>query len=103
LGKPGIEILHLIPNLEIYDGQAVCCGIAGTYGYKEEKYHIAMDVGQPLFELINDDFPDSPCVICDSETCRWQITHATGKPTVHPVELLAKAYGLPVEGILNDL
>jgi glycerol-3-phosphate dehydrogenase subunit C len=103
LGKPGIELLALIPNLEIFDSKAVCCGIAGTYGYKEEKYDISMNVGRPLFDLIKHDLPDSPFVICDSETCRWQITHATGKPAVHPVELLAKAYGLPVEGVLNDL
>jgi glycerol-3-phosphate dehydrogenase subunit C len=103
LGKPGIEILNLIPDLVIQDSKAVCCGIAGTYGYKEEKYKISMDIGQQLFTLIDHDLPDSPFVICDSETCRWQITHATGKPAVHPVELLAKAYGLPVEGVLNEI
>ena len=36
---------------------------------------------------------DQP-VICDSETCRWQITHATGAPSIHPVQALAAAYGL---------
>jgi glycerol-3-phosphate dehydrogenase subunit C len=33
-------------------------------------------------------------VACDSETCRWQIEHATGRPSKHPVELLYQAYGL---------
>jgi glycerol-3-phosphate dehydrogenase subunit C len=42
-------------------------------------------------------------VVCDSETCRWQITHATGKPAIHPAELLAKSYGLPVEGVLQKI
>ena len=32
---------------------------------------------------------------CDSETCRWQIEHATGVRSVHPVELLHRAAGLP--------
>jgi glycerol-3-phosphate dehydrogenase subunit C len=32
--------------------------------------------------------------VCDSETCRWQIAHATGAKMIHPVELLAQAYGL---------
>ena len=32
--------------------------------------------------------------VCDSETCRWQISHATGLPSVHPIELLHRAYGL---------
>ncbi len=103
IGKPGLEVLSLIPGLHIIDSLADCCGVAGTYGYKKEKYGIAMQVGQNLFNLLSTDLVDSPLVVCDSETCRWQITQATGKPAVHPVELLAKSYGLPVEGVLSSL
>ena len=103
IGKPGLELLRLIPKLRIIDSQAACCGIAGTYGYKSEKYDISMAVGQSLFRFIAQDVATSPVVVCDSETCRWQITHATGKPAVHPVELLAKSYGFSVEGILETI
>jgi glycerol-3-phosphate dehydrogenase subunit C len=103
IGKPGLQIMNLIPELNIIDSQAACCGIAGTYGYKKEKYDIAMEVGQSLFQFILQDMADSPIVVCDSETCRWQITHATGKPAVHPVEIIAKSYGLPVEGALASI
>lgn len=103
VGKPGIELLRLIPGIKIVDSQATCCGIAGTYGYKSEKYDIAMNVGRPLFQFISEEVAESPLVVCDSETCRWQITHATGKPAVHPVELLAKAYGFPGEGVLSTI
>ncbi|MCI0521739.1 MAG: anaerobic glycerol-3-phosphate dehydrogenase subunit C [Chloroflexi bacterium] len=98
LGKLAIELLSLIPGLRLEDSHAACCGIAGTYGYKEEKYPISMQVGKPLFEFVS--AAESPFAVCDSETCRWQITHATGKPAVHPVELLAVAYGFPPEGAL---
>jgi glycerol-3-phosphate dehydrogenase subunit C len=100
LGRPGIEVLGLIPGLKVFDSHSACCGIAGTYGYKKEKYDIAMQVGQPLFDFIRQ--TEAPVVICDSETCRWQITHATGVPAIHPVELLAASYGLPVEGALHQ-
>jgi glycerol-3-phosphate dehydrogenase subunit C len=103
IGKPGVQILRLIPELKIIDSQSACCGIAGTYGYKTEKYDISMEVGKSLFEFISGDLASSPVVVCDSETCRWQITHATGKPAIHPVELVAKSYGLPVEGILSTI
>jgi glycerol-3-phosphate dehydrogenase subunit C len=99
IGKPGTELLGLIPGLTVVDSNAPCCGIAGTYGYKAEKYDISMAVGKSLFNFIND-MVDSPIVICDSETCRWQITHATGKPAIHPVELIAKSCGLEVENSL---
>jgi glycerol-3-phosphate dehydrogenase subunit C len=100
IGKPGIQLMELIPGLIIIDSQAACCGIAGTYGYKKEKYEIAMKVGKDLFEFIEQGVAQGSVVVCDSETCRWQITHATGKPAVHPAEILAKAYGINVEGPL---
>jgi glycerol-3-phosphate dehydrogenase subunit C len=98
LGKPGLEILDLIPELRSIESNAYCCGVAGTYGYKSEKYEIAQEVGSPLFDFIQE--LGEPLVICDSETCRWQITHATGLPTIHPIELLAVAYGYKPEGAL---
>lgn len=101
IGKPGIEILNLIPKLIIVDSHAACCGIAGTYGYKTEKYDIAMQVGAPLFDFVKE--IHGPVVICDSETCRWQITHATGVPCVHPVELLALAYGFSIDEPMASL
>jgi glycerol-3-phosphate dehydrogenase subunit C len=99
IGRPGLELLGLIPELTIIESQSPCCGVAGTYGYKSEKYDIAMKVGEPLFQFVRE--VDGPVVVCDSETCRWQITHATGTPSVHPMELLAAAYGAPVEGPLR--
>ncbi|MGO9079888.1 MAG: anaerobic glycerol-3-phosphate dehydrogenase subunit C [Streptosporangiaceae bacterium] len=92
IGKPALDLLELIPELSVVELDRACCGIAGTYGIKQEKYDIAMRVGSGLFADIADVAPDS--AICDSETCRWQITHATGKSSVHPVEVLYRAYGL---------
>ena len=101
LGKPGLELLSLIPGLSLVDSQVACCGIAGTYGYKKEKYEIAMNVGKPLFDFVHQ--TGGGVVVCDSETCRWQITHATGVPAIHPVELMAAAYGFKPEGPLAKL
>lgn len=101
IGRPGTELLELIPALNVVESESVCCGMAGTYGYKSEKHQIAMDVGKSLFELVGN--VDGPVVICESETCRWHITKATDTPSVHPVELLAAAYGFPVEGKLAEL
>jgi glycerol-3-phosphate dehydrogenase subunit C len=93
IGQPAMYLFDLIPDLRVRMADAACCGIAGTYGFKVEKYEIAMDVGKPLFEQVRKNGVDKP-VICDSETCRWQITHATGARSVHPVQVLAAAYGL---------
>jgi glycerol-3-phosphate dehydrogenase subunit C len=51
-----------------------------------------MAAGRELFRQVEAARPD--LVVCDSETCRWQIEHASGLDSVHPIELLHRAYGL---------
>ena len=92
IGKPALELLALIPGLQVTEMNARCCGIAGTYGLKAEKYDIAMAVGADLFEQVR--ASGAATVACDSETCRWQIAKATARPAVHPIDLLHRAYGL---------
>jgi glycerol-3-phosphate dehydrogenase subunit C len=92
MGLPAIDLMELIPGVKIKHVQADCCGIAGTYGYKKEKYQIAQDVGRVVFDQVQ--AAGSWLGVCDSETCRWQISRATGLKMIHPVELLAQAYGL---------
>ena len=92
IGKPALDLLALVPQLTTIETGASCCGVAGTYGLKREKYDIAMKAGHGLFAEIAEAGPDR--AVCDSETCRWQIEHATGVRTVHPVEMLHRASGL---------
>jgi glycerol-3-phosphate dehydrogenase subunit C len=92
IGKPALELLALVPGLEVRELDARCCGIAGTYGLKREKYEIAMQVGADLFGQV--EASGARIVVCDSETCRWQIEHGTQRPSVHPIELLHQAYRL---------
>jgi glycerol-3-phosphate dehydrogenase subunit C len=90
IGKPALDLMELVPGLRTVEMDAECCGTAGTYGYKQEKYDIAMKVGAPLFGQIRS--AGSQISACDSETCRWQIEHGTGAPSLHPIEILLMAY-----------
>lgn len=92
VGTPALDLLDLVPGLEVELSRSGCCGTAGTYGTKVEKYQIAMDVGRPLFEQAADARADF--VVCDSETCRWHIAKSTGLPVYHPVQVLDRAYRL---------
>lgn len=92
MGMPAIRLLELIPGLKVVESGEGCCGIAGTYGLKKEKYDVAQAVGQVLFDMVIDTNPE--LAVCDTETCRWQISKSTGVPTVHPVSLIHRAYGL---------
>ena len=92
IGKPALDLLALVPELSVIELDVDCCGIAGTYGLKREKYEISMAVGERLFSELRE--AHAGVAACDSETCRWQIEHGSGVRAVHPVELLYRAYGL---------
>jgi glycerol-3-phosphate dehydrogenase subunit C len=92
IGKPALDLFALIPGLRAIELDADCCGIAGTYGLKKEKYEISMTVGKRLFGELRESNGD--VAACDSETCRWQIEHGADMHAVHPIELLHRAYGL---------
>jgi glycerol-3-phosphate dehydrogenase subunit C len=92
VGHPATRILSLVPELEIVETGEPCCGAAGTYGLKREKYDIARQVGQPVFDAIRAVPGDD--ALCDSETCRWWLAGHTGRRMLHPIEILAEAYGL---------
>ncbi len=90
IGLPAMDLFALVPGLDAQDLDHDCCGVAGTYGLKEEKFQVALDVGAPLFERLRQGGASQAA--CDSETCRWHIQQATGTRLRHPVEILAEAY-----------
>jgi glycerol-3-phosphate dehydrogenase subunit C len=94
-GMPALDLLALVPGLKVEQSTVGCCGMAGTYGVKAEKYGIAMDVGAGLWEQARTLKPDF--IVCDSETCRWHIAKATGLPVYHPVQVLDHAYASRAE------
>ena len=84
-----IELLKLIPNIELKVLDSQCCGIAGTYGFKKENYKTSQDIGESLFNQIEAE--DYDYIVTDCETCKWQIEMSTTKRCEHPVSILAEA------------
>ena len=82
-----IELLKLIPNVELVKLDSQCCGIAGTYGFKKENYATSQAIGESLFTAIEASGCD--LVATDCETCKWQIEMSTSKKVLHPIEILA--------------
>ena len=84
-----VELLKLIPNVELVVLDSQCCGIAGTYGFKKENYPTSQAIGDTLFKQI--EASDIDYVVTDCETCKWQIEMSTTKKCEHPVSILAMA------------
>lgn len=96
IGVPAVRLLRKIPGVRIEELDAGCCGLSGSYGFKEEKHGIALKIGEPLFSKVrqgraNDQFR---WVVSECGSCRLQIEKGSGAPTLHPVAILLAAYGL---------
>ncbi len=90
IGRPWLRLLRAVPGIEIEEMKADCCGMAGTYGFKNEKYQISMDIGRELFEAIQQFQPD--VVVTECGSCQMQIEHGTHLAAIHPAEILRAAY-----------
>ncbi|MDR7867019.1 MAG: anaerobic glycerol-3-phosphate dehydrogenase subunit C [Sporomusaceae bacterium] len=90
IGRPALELLAALPGVTVADLDAGCCGIAGSYGFKADRYDISMAIGRELFAKIKAQPADA--VLADCGTCRLQIAHGTGAKVLHPISVIRKAY-----------
>ncbi|MGI6227303.1 MAG: anaerobic glycerol-3-phosphate dehydrogenase subunit C [Peptococcales bacterium] len=88
IGVPATKLLKEMAVDELIVEDSYCCGISGTYGFKKEKYSLAMSIGAPLFKDIKE--AQVPLVITDCGTCKLQIVHGTGVEVKHPAVILEK-------------
>jgi glycerol-3-phosphate dehydrogenase subunit C len=91
IGRPWYHLLRLIPGVTVDDIDAGCCGMSGTYGFKQEKYEVSMGIGRELFASISAAQPQMVATEC--ATCQMQIEHGTSYQAIHPAEILLQAYG----------
>jgi len=93
IGVPGLELVRMIPGVKAIHLDEGCCGVAGTFGMKKRNYDESMAIGQQLFKALTDAKHGITCGLSESSTCRLQMEHGSGKPVLHPIEVLARAYG----------
>jgi len=88
IGSYPADLLRMVPGIEVAEVETLCCGMAGSFGYKKEYAALSEAIGARLFEQIARHPGDvAACGI----SCRSQIEMGTGRRVVHPVEVLARA------------
>jgi len=92
VGTPGEHLLRLVPGLSVQPVQKGCSGMAGTYGLKRENYRSSLRAGLNLINELR--LPQYQAATTECSTCKMQMEQGTTKPTVHPIKILAVAYGL---------
>jgi Fe-S oxidoreductase len=95
IGTPGENLLRLIPELRLTKLEKGCSGMAGTYGLRQKNYRSSLRVGLPLMTTLRDGPFQAGTTECAA--CKIQMEQGTTKPTIHPIKLLAAAYGLAPE------
>ena len=88
IGRTGMEMLRRIPGLAVEDMDSGCCGISGSYGFKRNKYDIAMRVGAPLFDALRNS--KANLAVSECGTCRVQMRHGSSLPAEHPLSFLLR-------------
>ncbi len=92
VGTPSVNLLRLVPGLKVHSIEKGCSGMAGTWGLKRRNYRTSLRIGLPLISEVRDGPYHAAMTECS--TCAMQIDGGTHKPTVHPIKVLAAAYGL---------
>ena len=72
-----------------------CSGIDGTWGYRAENYALARKVAAPMAKEVT--AAGNEVVCGDCHLANGAIEQETGVRPVHPMQLMARAYGIPPE------
>lgn len=90
--SPLLELLSLIPELSVRKIDHGCSGMAGAFGLTRENFTTSVRIGWDLISEMRSGEFTAGTTECSS--CRLQMEQGTATPTVHPIKLLAIAYGL---------
>ena len=72
---------------------AGCCGMAGAFGYEKKHYDLSVRIANlDLIPKLNA-APDAT-IVATGTSCRHQIRDLTGRPALHPLEVMLESlYG----------
>lgn len=85
---PTKRMLSFLPGAKVEVIPSGCCGMAGSFGYEKEHYHVSMQIGElVLFPTIRKQTEDV-IIAAPGTSCRHQIKDGTGRTALHPVEVM---------------
>jgi Fe-S oxidoreductase len=91
IGTRSADVLRAIPGATVNVVER-CSAVDGTWGFKTQYFDLSMKVAQPLFDAVR--AGGSPTVATDCPLAALQIAQGTGTEPRHPIQVLARAYGL---------
>lgn len=92
---PLLDLCQLIPGFTTHHHDTGCSGLAGTFGLTREHFQESLQIGRDLIERTRAD--DHQLGMTECSSCRLQMEQRSPMPTLHPLKILALAYGLMPE------
>jgi FAD/FMN-containing dehydrogenase/Fe-S oxidoreductase len=96
VGTPAEHLLRLIPGLNVVAEEHGCSGMAGTFGLSRKNYRTSLRAGWDLISWLRQGKMHAGVTECSA--CKMQMEQGTTRPTIHPLKLLAHAYGRLPQG-----
>ena len=100
MGQKGAEMLRLIPSADVKVIER-CSGHGGSWGFKQEHFETAIKVGRPVARQAAQNGPGfvmSECPLAGVHIVQGMDRLGDDKPkpelVTHPIQLLARAYGI---------
>jgi glycerol-3-phosphate dehydrogenase subunit C len=93
IGIPGARILGLLPDTEVEIVEQ-CSAVDGTWGMKAQYYEMGRKYAQKLVRGM--DGVEANVAVSDCSLAALRIAKEMGTRVLHPIELLAGAYGIAI-------
>jgi Fe-S oxidoreductase len=91
IGYKSRDLMQLIPNTRVQLIEQ-CSAYDGSWGAKKEFYQLSLKWAGKLFKQVEQAEPD--VVASDCPLAGLQIAKGTNREPLHPVQIVARAYGL---------
>ncbi|MCL7417100.1 MAG: (4Fe-4S)-binding protein, partial [Halalkalicoccus sp.] len=76
-------------DYDVLTSTVECCGMAGSFGYKEQYYELSMDVGYELEDEFEAAGQRDRTVLASGTSCTDQLDALLERKPHHPIELIA--------------
>jgi glycerol-3-phosphate dehydrogenase subunit C len=108
MGRKAADMLRLVPGADVEVIER-CSGHGGSWGYKTANFETALKVGAPVarqVEAAKKTYVSSECPLAGLHIAQGvdRLGNETAPPSLlgHPIELLARAYGLGPRSASDD-
>ena len=68
-----------------------CCGLAGSWGFEEDKYDLSMQIGERRLLPAARDAEADTIVLADGFSCKTQVAQGTDRRPLHTAQVIKMA------------